>query len=369
MSTSTERNPVHNYTAAGVYSVTLTVFGAGGTDSYTRINYITVTTPTYVLTANIYPPGSAIITGLGTYSYGDLVTLTAFPQLKPADEAYCDIVFLVDESGTMATEHAWLLTLPTTLNAALVAANIGAGVNPNNYALVGFGGHINPAHKHTVGGGDWGTAAECDTAAGGLFLGGGGTEDGYEACYFALNNYTYRGDAIKVYILITDEERHDITGGTVTKASITADLQSSGVILASCLNLSITDTLAQPAIGRKGTTVYTGTLIPPYYTTGTLLSLVAGPGGGTTVADYCDVTDVVPAPQPDGGTSWDLNILRLGGAEAVSFTSAFTDILKDQVSAVLYYTFSYWVINGSPVYTNPYIFNITMPTTIDLYMV
>ena len=42
--TSTERNPVHIYTTAGVYTVTLTVTEADGdTDTKTRTNYITVT--------------------------------------------------------------------------------------------------------------------------------------------------------------------------------------------------------------------------------------------------------------------------------------------------------------------------------------
>lgn len=372
MSTSTERNPTHVYTDAGVYSVTLTVYGVGGTDSYTRTGYITVNTPTYVLTATIYPdPGAATITGLGTYQYGDTVTLTATGTPKPEEEGYVDIVFLVDESGSMDTEHAWLTTLPNTLEAALIAANIGAGANPNRYALVGFGSSDAPTHgtyqnghEHTVGGGEWGTAAELCTAATGLVT-SGSAEDGYQAADFALNNYTFRAGAVKMFVLITDEDRDDITGGTVTKASITTDLQNNGVLLAACLNLTITDSLAQVAIGRKGTTVYKGSLVAPYYTTGTLGSIT---GTGTTVTDYCDVAEVVPAAQPDGGTEWDLNILRNGGSDAVSFTAAFVDTVKTQIIVALNWSFSYWSINGTPVYSNPYTFVITGPTTIGVMM-
>jgi PKD repeat protein len=377
MSTSTERNPTHVYTNPGVYSVTLTVYGVGGTDSYTRTGYITVNTPTYVLTATVYPdPGAATITGLGTYSYGDTVTLTATGTPKPEEEGYVDIVFLVDESGSMTTEHTWLTTLPNTLEAALVAANIGAGANPNQYALVGFGstdapthGTYQNGHKHTVGGGDWGTAAQLCTAASGLVV-AGSAEDGYQAADFAFNNYTFRAGAVKLFVLITDEDRDDITGGTVTKASITAELQGGSVLLAGCLNLAITDSLAQTAIGRKGNTVYKGTLVAPYFTTGTLGTIATGDIGAApnVVADYCDVAEVVPAAQPDGGTEWDLNILRNGGSDAVSFTAAFVDAVKNQILVALNWSFSYWSINGTPVYTNPYSFVITGPTTIGLMM-
>lgn len=43
--TSTANHPTHNYTAPGVYTVILTVSGPGGTDTHTRINYITVYDP------------------------------------------------------------------------------------------------------------------------------------------------------------------------------------------------------------------------------------------------------------------------------------------------------------------------------------
>ena len=44
-STSTEKNPVHSYTTAGAYTVSLTATGPGGTDNVTRPNYIIVTAP------------------------------------------------------------------------------------------------------------------------------------------------------------------------------------------------------------------------------------------------------------------------------------------------------------------------------------
>ena len=43
--TSTATNPTHTYTANGTYSVTLTVTGSAGSDSLTRTDYITVSSP------------------------------------------------------------------------------------------------------------------------------------------------------------------------------------------------------------------------------------------------------------------------------------------------------------------------------------
>ena len=40
--TNTMTSPIHTYTTPGVYSVTLTIFGAGGTDSTSKTNFITV---------------------------------------------------------------------------------------------------------------------------------------------------------------------------------------------------------------------------------------------------------------------------------------------------------------------------------------
>lgn len=46
------RNPVHTYTSAGTYTVNLTVSNASGSNTSTRMNYITVTTPTAMPVAN-----------------------------------------------------------------------------------------------------------------------------------------------------------------------------------------------------------------------------------------------------------------------------------------------------------------------------
>ena len=53
--TSTLESPIHIYTAAGVYTVTLAVSGAGGSDTLTRANYIAVTEPPPVAGFTAHP--------------------------------------------------------------------------------------------------------------------------------------------------------------------------------------------------------------------------------------------------------------------------------------------------------------------------
>ena len=50
--TSSAQNPSHTYTAQGTYTVSLTVTGPSGSDTETKSNYITVTTPGSTVTVS-----------------------------------------------------------------------------------------------------------------------------------------------------------------------------------------------------------------------------------------------------------------------------------------------------------------------------
>jgi len=50
------------------------------------------------------------------------------------DAPTADIVFIVDESGSMTDEHAWIGDMVSSLDSSLVAA----GITENRYALVGY---------------------------------------------------------------------------------------------------------------------------------------------------------------------------------------------------------------------------------------
>lgn len=231
-----------------------------------------------------------------------------------------DVIFVVDESGSMAGEHAWLAGMVTSLEADLISA----GVTGNRFGLVGFGsasGHGTVAgHKHSVGGGDFGTAAQLSTAAGGLVT-SGATEDGWSAITFALNNYAFRADAAVNIILVTDEDRDNLDNA-ITAASVAAALAGKNAILNAVVNnpfgsdsgaaLGRTTGSAYLADGSGGFTTATGP--------------TTGNGFGATETQY------VPLALNSGGAAWDLNQLRAGGLVADSFSAAFVKIKVKEIT-------------------------------------
>jgi len=374
MGTSTSANPTYQYTIPGVYDVTLTVYGLGGTTSYTRSGYITVNTPVLDVTlGSINPAASATLTGLGSYTYNAVGTLTATPGGSGTID-YADIVFLVPQPDDLQT--AVLASVPgmiTELETGLNAAGIGIGVNPNNYALVGFmDGTTSPVDKPTkksVGGGDWGTAAQCVTAVNALafpFTFASQKSDGYYACEFALSNYTFRSGAPKIFVLYSRKGRQDITGGVVTDATSSAALTAANVILNVVLiNFSITDTNpADVVFSRVGLTsqTYIDSGAPPYYSgTGVFSSwadiATLPPLKSITYAPWCGALD---------GYIWLWDKTAYTG-----FQNAFGDLNASRVTIQIgtLYTFDYFVLNGgSHISTNPYAFNVVVDTVVDVYL-
>ncbi len=237
-------------------------------------------------------------------------------QAAAAVATAADIVAIVDESGSMSGEHAWLGAMATSLEAGLQSA----GVTLNQYGLVGFGGgstHFSP-HQHSVGGSSFGSAAQLATATGTLVL-SGGTEDGWAGIAYANANYTYRtGVAARNYILVTDEDR-DNTDGSLNFSNILASMTGTGTLLNAVVDASFGcdgvtgSVLGIDADGNGYIADGSGG-----YTTATGCS--ASSGDGSTIADYVDLA------LQTGGAAWNLNLLRAGGATANSFTSAFIDI-------------------------------------------
>jgi len=72
-STSTLQNPIHDYTAPGSYTVSLTVTGPGGSDTNTKTNYITVT------------DGNMTADFSGTPTSGDAPLTVAFTDQSSGD--------------------------------------------------------------------------------------------------------------------------------------------------------------------------------------------------------------------------------------------------------------------------------------------
>jgi len=256
---------------------------------------------------------------------GSISLAEAGAPLTPAG----DIIVVIDESGSMGGEHAFLADVIPDLEAALLAEGIGTGTSKNQYGLVGFGassGHGIPGHTHLVGGGEFGTSAEFVTAVGTLVL-SGGTEDGYDAIDHALS-YSFRGSPndgtiARQIVLVTDEDR-DNTNGALTFASIKADLAAKGVTLNVIVNNPFLDSSSVSALGiDKDLNTFSADGSGGF---------TSSPGGSIGNGAGATETDYVPLAHDAGGAAWDLNLLRDGGLTAESFTAAFVDIKVQEIA-------------------------------------
>lgn len=236
-----------------------------------------------------------------------------------------DVVMVVDESGSMGGEHAWLKDMALPLESHLKANGIGVGEVANRYGLVGYEARPRPVLLDGKKMGDWEALRE---AAESLRL-YGGREDGWRAIRYAMTAYPLRDDAAKNIILITDEGR-DITDAGISYSSLLAELQDNKAILNAVVNARFvcTDENQQEirALGMNADGV----------------GYLADGNGGYLTCDNARATwghknttntlDVYVALALDsGGAAWDLTYLRAGGARAQSFTAALIDIKVSEI--------------------------------------
>jgi hypothetical protein len=243
-----------------------------------------------------------------------------FFSAQAAAAPFADVVVIMDESGSMGGEQAWMGPTITSLETGL----LGEGLQPNRYGLVGFGSSTPAPRQLSVGGGQFGTAAEYNIADNNLRL-NGATEDGWAGISFA-NTYTFRPGAARNYILVTDEDRDNLGGiyGGLTFASVLNGLTSTNTLLNAVVNASF------------GCTGVTGSVIG-ISANGT--GYIADGSGGYTTASGCSaasgfgttINDYVNLAIGSGGAAWNLNILRSGGLLATSFTQAFLDIKIQEI--------------------------------------
>jgi hypothetical protein len=253
-----------------------------------------------------------------------VVLMFAVPAAFAAD--FADVVFVVDESGSMAGEHAWIASMVTDLQTGLLAAGVGTGADANQFALVGFGN--SSIAPRTVSGL---TDATSLAAATGSLVTSGGTEDGYAGIDYALNNFTFRTGAAVNIILITDEER-DNWNTTLNYASIANALGVPGIMLNAVVNANFYNEARSRALG-----IFDKDLDDA--TAGIQNGIIAdGAGGYTTGGGFIPtygysstIADYVNLALGDGGGAWDLNLLRAGGLTATSFTAAFVEYKVQEI--------------------------------------
>lgn len=235
--------------------------------------------------------------------------LTAFPASAQSITS-ANTIFMVDESGSMAGEQAFIGNFVLDVDPALSIA----GITTRRYGLIGFGGPgTGPAgiREFSIGGSQLGNAADFAAATTGLVT-SGSFEDGYAAIDYVLQNFTLPGGST-TFVLITDEDR-DNSDATLTATSIRSALDGANINLVTMVNVSIEDGSGNPAISTDGTTalVQSGTT----FTSQPLGGITNG--AGTTIVDYADL-----ALATGGGCVADLNQLRLGGDAATAFAAAF----------------------------------------------
>ncbi|MEM6277517.1 MAG: vWA domain-containing protein, partial [Pseudomonadota bacterium] len=254
------------------------------------------------------------------------LTAALLSSTSMASAQSVDLVFIVDESGSMGGEQVFIGDIAPSIESA-----IQAGGTPNvNFALVGYGngsGVDDSGRVVPVGGMTFGSATQFDTATDTLLL-SGAFEDGYAAIDFALNNVVTPGNAT-TFVLITDEDR-DNGDPNLTFGSIQADLLANDIALISIVSANIESDQGTSAIATNGTQAIIsdgtgGTFAEGFDpTTGIIFA------AGTTEADYIDL-----ALSTNGGCVADLNFLRSGGVDAQAFASVFETCITSAVAVVV----------------------------------
>jgi hypothetical protein len=236
-----------------------------------------------------------------------------------------DVVFIVDESGSMSGEQDFLANTITSLNSALGLAN----VTDVKYGVIGFGGRPvsgvpNDPPRLVTG------LTTVDAAKTGIesLITSGGFEDGYDAIKFAFDNLSFRAGAARNFILVTDENRDDTPGSTNTMSSIASLLSSTKTVLNAILNVSSIEDGNGNTTGVIGINnnndAYTADGSGGFFTTalGTLNS-------SSNSLDYDSLA------LNSGGAVWDLNVLRQADETNKwndSFSSAFIDIKVQEIT-------------------------------------
>ncbi|QPM90744.1 hypothetical protein PSAL_019830 [Pseudooceanicola algae] len=209
---------------------------------------------------------TAIVSGVGAASIPTNGTARSF----------ADIVFVVDESGSMAQEHGFLPGSVSNVQTFLMSSGFTPGFGLTGY---GGGGTDNLGHAFAIGSGLSGTAAEFGSAAGGLRR-SGSFEDGYSAINYALGTYSFTPGASVTQVLVTDEDR-DNGNASLDYSSVLADLQSQNISLVALTEAHILALSGVAGLSADGTDV-----LVQSGTTFTAVPFDTVVSSDMTVADY-----------------------------------------------------------------------------------
>ena len=254
----------------------------------------------------------------------------------PTSQSAADIVFVVDESGSMATEHEWIRSEVVILDQSLKQQGVGVGEKENLFALVGFGRNdpsailgvtLSPL-----------TSLEQFLNATKLLVLNGIFEDGYAAINHALETIETRPGTSKLMIFVSDEDRevlrHDLSFNILVQR-----LKIAGYVLNVAVNQGFFNNENDPhfALGLRGD----GQSFIFNQTSPNLFSTSHGqfqssPNFFDSSSTYNDYVQLSFETQ---GVAWDLNQLREGGDYSIAFTNAFTKVKIDEVMSSFRFCF------------------------------
>lgn len=267
------------------------------------------------------------------YIEGDRFYDTEILPFGDALVAAADVVFVVDESGSMQDNHEWIRMVASRLDQAFKDRGLGIGSRGNLFALVGFGRNTSPEREGIVLSNltsvEGFLNASQNLATDGLF------EDGYSGIEVALDQIRLRENSFRVMILVSNEARLALIGKEdLTRERIEQRLQDSNFVLNAVVSQGILydqndDESFAFAVDNNGT-AYSFTSITDFMQT---------PNGlphpdpsftvGSTYEDYSRLALNL------GGAVFDIRQLVAGGNILAPFTDAFIYVKVEEVSGVL----------------------------------
>jgi len=232
-----------------------------------------------------------------------------------------DVIVVIDESGSMSGEQRWIGEMIPLLDENLQQYGIGSESQANLYGLVGYGNRSVVPRTLEVEGEKLGSV-EGFQAASNRLITSGGTEDGWRAIDYALNQFPRRNGAALNIILATDEDR-DNTNSNITYVSVLSLLNENRALLNAVVNARIRCGDGRSALGVDS--LGTGYVKDGNGGFTRCEGAHAISGSGRTVDHYVDLA------MENGGAAWDLSFLRSGGKNAESFTKALLDIKVEEI--------------------------------------
>lgn len=167
-------------------------------------------------------------TSANNYKEGDYYYYIEVQTIGEAANAAADVVFVVDESGSMI--HEWIREVVPKLDEAFQNSGVGAGIQRNQFALVGFGRTADQGRGGII-------LANLTSVQGFLnasqnLVTNGLVEDGYSAIDVALNGITLRNDTSRIMVLASNEGRSILPGkGHLTRRHIENELRKRNFVL------------------------------------------------------------------------------------------------------------------------------------------